>query len=116
MVRVIPAARARRRYAPSGALVSHGPVRPSPWPAWQWLSMISIEPGHFLVEQDRCGYPGPEVGQADPLVGAAHHGAEGRRLPLHGGPRRLDVVVAVDKDGRAARRLPPLAGDHGRGR
>src|SRR2546430_1270435 len=37
-VRWMPARRARRRYAPSGAAVSQGPVRPSPGPAWQWPS------------------------------------------------------------------------------
>ena len=29
-----------RTKSPSGAFVSHGPVSPSPFPAWQWQSMI----------------------------------------------------------------------------
>src|SRR5215475_9365309 len=36
----MPACVARARYFPSGAFVSHGPVNPSPFPAWQWQSMI----------------------------------------------------------------------------
>ena len=40
-VRSIPAARGPRQIRDrGGASVSHGPVRPSPLPAWQWQSMI----------------------------------------------------------------------------
>src|ERR1043166_5641897 len=36
----MPALAAQRMYFSSGAAVSHGPVSPSPFPAWQWQSMI----------------------------------------------------------------------------
>src|SRR5712691_2273244 len=47
------------RYLSSGAAVSHGPVSPSPLPAWQWLSMIMELAPHgraiSCIVNDRTG-------------------------------------------------------------